>query len=203
MLVLNVLMALSAIGIGVVFWLLKNDPEKDQDNNSPESKPEAAQATTEPSAESPTEPPAKPPTESPPKSKPLSILSSLKKKSAGLDLKSKLPLGLLKGALSKIKFGKKKSSEMDAETTPMPNLKEYLAPENKNTGEAIQEQSIASDKQAPPDETSIKIILPEAPEEKATISKEEEENIGKEIELSSNLSELKEKYDKLEALFSE
>lgn len=203
MLVLTALVVLSVIGMGAVFWLLKNDPEKDQSDNAPESKPESAQATTEPTAKSPIEPLAESPALSPPKSKPLSIFTSLKKKSADFDLKSKLPLGLLKGALSKIKLGKSKSDDAAPETMPMPNLKEDLVSENTDTGETVQDESTASNQQTPPVETSIEIIPPEAPEEKTTISKEEEENIGKEIELAGELSELKEKYDKLETLFSE
>ena len=152
MIVLNALLVLSAIGIGVVFWLLKNDPEKDQDGNTDENKPETAQASAE----------------SPPK------FTLLRKK-----------------------------QDTTSEATPMPKLKEYSASEKKDTGEAIQDESIAQYQQTPSGTASIKTTPVETPSEEEVISKEEEENIRKEIELSSELSELKDKYDKLEALFSE
>ena len=46
-------------------------------------------------------------------------------------------------------------------------------------------------------------VDPIAPIEEKTLSQEEEQSIEKEIEISTELAELKEKYDKLDSMYNE
>lgn len=182
----NILIILSVIGIGVVFWLLKNDPEENQDESAPESVPEIAQA------------PAQSPEKSSLKSKFTALFGKKQAGSDGSEPKLKLSLGLLGEAFNKVKLNKSKPDEAASQKTQTPDLKEYFGPEKKEA-----DGDIASNQQIPLGTAGITTTPPEVSHEKKTLSTKEEEDIGKEIELSAELSELKKKYDKLEALFSE
>ena len=181
---------LSVVGIGVAFWIIKNDSEEDPVNAAPESSPEVTQR----------------PAAAPSKPSPLSKLTSFKEKfskSTDTASKPKKSTSLLSGLLSKINPGKNKPDETTSQTTPTPNLREYLSSEKKEADKILPDAENASSEQAPLGSAGILATPTESVDEEKTLSKEEEGNIEKEIKLSSELSELKAKHDKLEALFNE
>lgn len=93
----------------------------------------------------------------------------------------KLPLKLP----LKLPFGKPGPEADDIpKVAPLPSLKEYL--EKEQTGTA-----------------AIKVAPAEEPAGETSLSREEEKSIEKEIDMSIRLNELREKYDKLDALFNE
>jgi len=152
-------MGLSAIGIGIVFWLLKMDSEESQNDSVPENALENTQT----------------PVESPEK------------------------------LTSESKFTSQKEIQVETKT---PNLREFYGNEKIETDEAIQNKDgdKASDQQILTDTASITTSPAQPSEvsnEKKSLSPNEEENIEREIELSAELIELKEKYDKLESMFDE
>jgi len=210
----NILLILCVIGIGAVLWLLKTEKDEEKvslhklTNNSSESSapPNFEHDQDAPEADSEN---AVPPGAG---HSLLSKLAALRQKKSKVSKiiegnnqpektsKSKLSTNTIKTLIPKIKeqlaniFSKKKISIDDVpEVTPLPSLKEYLEKEEKqkipvtdnNSGTAGMTTSSAKN-----------------PTAKMPLSKEEEERIENGIQTSSELDELKERYERLDILFT-
>lgn len=195
MTILIALISLSVVGFGAVFWLLKND-KGEKKNSAP-----VGELKTEDSSDS-----SNVDGQSSSKSSLLDKMKFFEKKKPEQDDDSAQPKAsssLLKGVLGKLKLGKKELKPNDVpEVTPLPSLKEYLKAEKGENTEKVQEE-VDGKPEALTGTKGIKTVSPEDSKEAKPLSQEEEKNIEKEIELTTELKELKEKYDKLDALFSE
>jgi len=127
----------------------------------------------------------------------------------------KNPFGFLKNISLKLKFGKK--SKTSPKSNKFPTLADQLNEENgkpsspeseplpsPQTPEDIPKTGTAAIKTNSAHESLSQPIPTESDAPPSTsLSSEEEENIGKEIELNAELSELREKYEKLDKIFQE
>jgi len=191
------LVAVSVCGIGIVFWLLRNDHEAPEASSAPTPDKPYVLSPIEDIHKNIQEKPT-PAEQSELKSNFLAKLGSIAKKKLRVSSDEKLSSSLLNIVLTKLKLGKKDSGNDDVpKVTPIPNLKDIL-------NDPKSEEKPPEPKQAVQTGTaSIKTSPAENPPEEITLSNEEEKKIEKEVEITAELSELKEKYDKLDALFNE
>jgi len=186
MVVLVFLIVLSVISIGIVLYLLKKESEFEGEeiDLSTEESQAAGLIDKESAEEKGPAPPEK-----------LNLQPNLMVKLASIKDKLPKPTTVLGGALKKFNLNKK--DNLDVPTVkPLPSLKEYYATEaeKKTATEAAGDQEEThKDEPAKSDES----------DKNEPLSAEEEKGIEKEIELTADLSELKEKYNKLDSMFNE
>ena len=218
------LIVLAVAGVGVVFWMLKNDTETDEapaDNYDTVSPNATVNSLSQPQQY--TEPDAglEQADQSGPLAKLTSFLSKKKKGSETQRAESRPPSGPISGLLDKLKgqglkigkfrLGKREPEETDSpEATHFTSLKNYFGKESQDS-EIVGEQPKAAE--------SIKINKPvyfptgtasltTSPTENRNnhstpLSDQEEKSINREIELSAEISELKEKCAHLESMLKE
>src|SRR3989338_1219764 len=219
------LIVLAVVGIGAVFWMLKNDTDSDEvlpatydieSPNAPESPLLGPQEYSRPDAGQEDD------SELGPLGKFTSVLNR-KKKSTETETarsESKPPsrpisglLGKLKGGglkIGKFSLGKKEIEGTDApEATHFASLKNYFGKESPEQESADEQPENNAHNKAnkpgplPTGTVSITTALAKNRDGAASLSNQEEKSIDKEIELSAEISDLKEKCSHLESMLKE
>ncbi len=201
MTVLIILAISSLAGIGAVFWLLKSEEESKGVSivNKAEPLESAGDTTPGPEEQAPEQPPAA--KESKTKSNLIpKLLANLKEKIAKIkkgdgSSTEKESSSLIEKLLAKLNLGKKDAESNEiADVSHLPSFSDQ-AEENKIEKPPSEEPQTGT--------VSITTAAPQEPEKESSLSQKEEEAIGNEIDLSSQLSELAQKNEKLDALLKE
>ena len=207
MAILITLTILSFAGITAVFWLLKHDKESQGDSLLSDHPTPGLRKNPILDAQEESQVDEGDETRS---GKLTKFTSLLKKAKPSLSPDSKKTPNLLTGLFNKTSLGKLKMGKKESPQDDLPGPLS-LASGGNHLGEKISEIA-ATDKnqldvanevdRASTNTTEVKTYTDKLTDE-ATLSRDEEKNIEQEINLSSELNDLKEKYNKLESLFNE
>ena len=216
-----IIIGLSVLGIGAVIWLLLQDQKSSKEiveKMAPEEIGGGA-FTISPPAPPPLQ--AKKGVKSPPKEKGRGLFNKLKfgpkSKPSSISLPISLPIekkgeegkkksgGSLFGklGLNKLSLGKFKEENLEVpEPAPLPGLKDFLEQEKKKKGEYSPSFGSASLKTQPSEEP-VKSPTMEIVKTPTPLSAEDEKKLERELDASLELTELKNKYGRLEKMFQE
>ena len=203
MTVLIVLTVISIAGIGAIFWMLKSEQEAEGVTSVLNKAVPISPAPTPKTPLSAKKAPEKP------AAKETKTTSSLFKRISKVKLKRDKPhtelsappgsKSLIKKLLSKLKLGKTEDDLDDIpEVSHLPSFANLMQ-ETKEKGK----REAPGAKEPPTGTASITTSSPEKPSDEEAVSSEVEQSIAKEIELTTQLNELKDKYAKMEVLFKE
>jgi len=197
MIILVVLIVISVAGIGFVIWSLKNDTQSAEHASLPDVTQGAVDITDEATENK---------KEGPPSPEKLNLQPDLMMKLAAIKSDAEKPKDpssqsksttVLGGVLNKFKPGKKDADDEIPAVTPLPNLKEYYGDQAAKRPDTKPDQKVSPPRDEP------EPVKQDKTAEEQSLPKEEENQIEKEIELTTELNELKEKYDKLDSMFNE